>query len=180
MFKLAFTVVCIIFFAVTTVRAGEPFPNLKLEKNGVKQHSAYLEVTSPTPSLSDIPTPYILLYFFNVYCTNCDADMDKATALFEILDGQGLSGRIKMLGFGLNNAQFEVDFFRKTHHSPIPLFPIQNSHTKLPPDKDKHPAYLLINRTKKNTFETVFFHVGPIKEPTAFVHKILMAAGYGG
>lgn len=157
---------------------GEPFPDLELNGQMPSVYEAYLETDATPFHLSDIPAPYVLIYVFNVYCDVCGKDVPNANRVFEILDGRGLSDRIKMIGLGLNNSLFEVNFFRNKFSVPMPAFPYPESGTKITRGKDGYPACILI-RNRGGHPETVFHHDGPVENGEAFAAHVLRSAGYG-
>lgn len=163
----------------STVLGGEPFPDIELNGQQPSVYQTYLETEDTPLHLSDIPSPYVLIYVFNVYCDACDKDMPNANKVFEILDGQGLSNRIKMIGIGLNNSLFEVNFFRNKFSAPMPVFPYSEAGTRITHGKDDYPVCMLIRNNRESSPETVLYHDGPVENAEEFAANVLRSAGYG-
>lgn len=116
------------FFESIAVQAEEVMPvvDLKLPEN--QSHINYLGVDGApgeTFSISDIKTDILLIELFSMYCPYCQAEAPLVNELYELATAQEKEKgvRIKLIGLGASNSQFEVDYFRDTYDVPFPLFP---------------------------------------------------------
>jgi len=77
--------------------------------------------------LEEISTEVLLISVFSMYCPSCQKDAPRMNQLFEAIeDDPQIKGKIKIIGIGLKNSDYEVNLFRETFDVPFPLFPDKN------------------------------------------------------
>ena len=115
-------------FMSRTVHAEEVMPVVTLTLPDNKSHMEYLGINgSPgeTFSITDIKTDILLIELFSMYCPYCQAEAPLVNEFYELATAQEKEKgiRIKLIGLGASNTQFEVEYFRDTYDVPFPLFP---------------------------------------------------------
>ncbi len=125
---LLFFVGFVFFVLNETAQAEEAMPEVTLTLPENEKHIEYLGIKgSPgeTFSITDIDTDILLIELFSMYCPYCQAEAPLINEFYELASvqekEQGI--RIKVIGLGASNTQFEVDHFRDTYDVPFPLFP---------------------------------------------------------
>ncbi len=73
--------------------------------------------------LHALRAPVVVLEVFSMYCPYCQAEAPTTVELARLIERRGLADRVKLLGVGAGNTQYEVDVFRDTYAVPFPLFP---------------------------------------------------------
>lgn len=176
--KLLFTALILSALLTVGAHAGEPFPDLVLRGDIPAAQKAYLGINSDEPRLSDVSGKYILVEIVSMYCPVCQREAPLVNEIYRRLDERGYSGRIKMLGIGAGNSQFEVDYFRTKHSVAIPLFTDQDYTAHEALGQVKTPWYALVRQYDHTRLESVFTHAGEIENTEDFLQAILKAAGY--
>jgi peroxiredoxin len=120
-----------IFYCVTLSAAqetipavGETFPEIALSAPTDADHQIYLGLDGlGTFSLSQVKADALVVEIFSMYCPHCQREAPTLNAFFDKLESDPrLKGRVKLIGIGAGNSDFEVDHFRKTYQVPFPLF----------------------------------------------------------
>ena len=108
----------------TIPAVGETFPEIVLPVPADADHQAYLGIDgSGTFSLSQIKADALVVEIFSMYCPHCQREAPTLNTFFEKLQSDPrLKGRVKLIGIGAGNSDFEVEHFRKTYQVPFPLF----------------------------------------------------------
>lgn len=125
---LTLLVITVSNFFNDNAQAEEAMPLVTLTLPENQSHIDYLGING-TPgeafSIADIKTDILLIELFSMYCPYCQAEAPLVNELYEIASAQeeekGI--RIRLIGLGASNTQFEVDHFRDTYDVPFPLFP---------------------------------------------------------
>lgn len=116
------------FFEGISAQAEEVMPVVDLKLPDNQSHINYLGIDGipgETFSIADIKTDILLIELFSMYCPYCQAEAPLVNEFYELATAQEKEKgvRIKMIGLGASNNQFEVDYFRDTYNVPFPLFP---------------------------------------------------------
>jgi peroxiredoxin len=106
---------------------NEPLPELILEIPVAEYDIAYLGVSGKPGDefkLSDIEADILVIELFSMYCPYCQQEAPLVNELYEKMNLATKKGvRVKMIGIGASNSQFEVDHFRENYNVPFPMFP---------------------------------------------------------
>jgi peroxiredoxin len=103
---------------------GAPFPEITLTAPADGPDLKYLGIGKEgTFTIRDVAAPIVVVECFNIYCPYCQADAPTTVDLFgRIKADPRLSGRVRMIGIGMGNSDYEVGLFKEKYRIPFPLF----------------------------------------------------------
>jgi thiol-disulfide isomerase/thioredoxin len=110
-------------------RTAEQLPEFVLPVPGEEDHRTYLglDSSSGTFTVADIDADIVLIELFSMYCPYCQEEAPLINELYELMNGLPESGpRVKLIGIGASNSEFEVNHFRTTYNVEFPMFPDQD------------------------------------------------------
>jgi peroxiredoxin len=124
---------CIVAFALMMLftgpahavpAVGDPFPKIALQTPDGNADRSYLGIGGgKTFTIGDIAASVVVVEFYSMYCPHCQAEAPTTVKLFErIKKDPLLSKRVKMIGIGVGNSDYEVGIFKKKYGIPFPLF----------------------------------------------------------
>jgi peroxiredoxin len=127
-------IACIVCFAVFSVQAAAPpavggqLPDFKLPAPKSSADKNYLGVSgtffSGPFTIPQIKAKVVILQIFSMYCPYCQKDAPHVNSLYSRIENDPvLKGKIKLLGIGAGNSEYEVGVFKNKYNVPFPLFP---------------------------------------------------------
>jgi peroxiredoxin len=104
---------------------GGKLPAFKLQIPKSTEEKNYLGLSgSGSFSIPQIKANVAIIEIFNMYCPHCQAAASEVNKLYSAIENDpALRGKIKLIGIGAGNSQFEVDLFKKKYNISFPLFP---------------------------------------------------------
>ena len=100
--------------------------------------------------------------------------MDELYRLVE--SGPDLRNKIKLIGIGAGNSRYEVEVFKKTYHTPFPLFPDNEFAIHKALGDVRSPYFIVIKINKDGTHEVVHSELDSFREAHEFLELILGAS----
>ena len=99
--------------------------DITLAAPAAADHRAYLGLSeSTTFDPLDISGRLLIIEIFSMYCPHCQREAPLVNDFYAFVRRDAsLDADIRIIGIGVGNSAFEVDFFRKTYNIPFPLFP---------------------------------------------------------
>jgi thiol-disulfide isomerase/thioredoxin len=109
----------------TMPEVGKRLVAMRLPPPATDSHRAYLGLAGDGnfDPLS-ISGHLLLIEIFSMYCPHCQREAPDVNRLYEAIQASpDLRNRVKMVGIGVGNSEFEVNHFRNHYKVPFPLFP---------------------------------------------------------
>lgn len=164
-----------VFAMVHPPEEGGVLPEMILTVPEEMEYQKYLGVTGEkTFTVPQIKAEVVIIEIFSMYCPYCQKDAPVVNELYtKIMKDKNLKDRVKLIGIGAGNSDFEVDFFRKTYNISFPLFPDGDFsiHKKL--GQVRTPYFIGIKKKKEGTYRIFYSKRGAIEDAEKFLSLML-------
>ncbi len=159
---------------------GQDFPDMLLPAPALAEDAASLGIAPGRPfRLSDVKADFLLLEAMSAMCPYCQADAPHINEVHAAIQKQGLGDRLKVLGVGVNNTEFEMELFRAKYGM---LFPHVVDTDMTMVDKAGvvgTPTYFLLD-LRGQGLKVLHVVEGRMDSPDAFLRDILAKTGLRG
>lgn len=143
------------------------------------EHRDYLGLSEKTSfRIPDIPADVVIIEIFSMYCPHCQREAPSVNKLFRKIEAdKELKDKVRLIGIGIGNSDFEVSFFRKTFDVPFPLFADGDYviHKKL--GEVRTPYFMAISLRTEGEPRIFYSKLGGIKSPDSFLKMIRREVG---
>jgi thiol-disulfide isomerase/thioredoxin len=156
--------------AARGVPVGNTIPAFELKTPVSSEQRQYLGLKeSETFTLSQIPSKFLLVEFYSLYCHVCQRQAPTMNKIYKFIqNNETMHKDIKVLGIGIKNNQKEVETYRKTYDVEFPLFADSDKEvTKKTGIKDT-PLTVLIDESGK----VLLSHLGLVNDVDKFLREI--------
>lgn len=160
-------------------KEGQAFPALELAKPTQAAALKYLGLPPGAGvfSLGQVKAQVVLVEVFSMYCPICQAEAPRINQLNELIKARSLADRLKVVGLGAGNSDFEVGVFRDKYQVPFPLLPDPDFKAHKALGEPRTPWFLLLRTRPGAQPQIIFTHLGGIGEPPAFLDTLVQKAG---
>ncbi len=170
-------VLAVLLFAGTAfaepLQVGENFPDLTLTGNQTAAQLSYLGLSGHGPwLLKNIDADFVIIEIFSMYCPHCQAEAVHVNSLFKALKKSKSDKRIKLIGIGVGNSDFEVNFFRKKYQIEFPLFDDLEYKIHEEVGEPGTPHFYMVKLSDKKELKTVTSFAGRMKDPQHFLKTL--------
>lgn len=157
---------------------AEDLKNFRLHPPLTQEHAEYLGVERDKElSLSDIETDYLLIEIFSMYCPYCQAEATHVNDLFEKIRSSKHSDKLKLIGIGAGNTEYEVKYFRDKYDVEFPLFSDGDYAIHKIVGQVGTPYFFLARNKGGGEFEVLLEQEGAYKDTKTFFNRVIKAAG---
>ena len=159
-------------------KVGESLPVIKLIKPKETSELKYLGISgSGEFSVDSIKAQAIILQVFSMYCPYCQKDAPNVNRLHDLIEkNPDLKGKIKILGIGAGNTQFEVNTFRKRYQVPFPLIPDADFSAHKLLGEVRTPYFVVVKMSGPKKPEVVYSRLGAHDDVEAFLSEVVKLA----
>lgn len=174
LFSLFFVLSGLLSRAAENPVAGDTFPDIEFKKPSGSGDKEYLGLKGwGNFKIADIKAEVVIIELFSMYCPHCQAEAPLTRKMYEIIEkDKRLKGKFKIIGIGINNSDFEVDFFRKKYKIPFPL--ISDGANRLSESFGNiyTPDYIVVKMEGEKGAKIIFSEVGRLNDPKEFLDMI--------
>ncbi len=158
---------------------GGILPAIRLPIPGDSDEKIYLGLSGEGFfEIPQIKAEGVLIKVFNLYCPICQSSALAMAKLYrQIGNNPDLKGKIKLIGIGAGNTPTEIEFFKKTHHIPFPIFPDEDLTIHNLLGEVRIPSFIAIRMEKDGSPKIVHTHLGALDDTTLFLALIVEVYG---
>ncbi len=163
------------------VGRGDAMPDLVLAAPQDPALKAYLGLKGAGAfELQDIDARLVIVEIFSMYCPHCQREAPVVNRLYRLLhENERWRDTVKLIGIGVGNSPYEVNFFRETYEIPFPLFADGDFVIHKALKKPRTPYFLVLRREADGKMEIVDTRLGGFGDPAGFLRSILKKSGLG-
>jgi thiol-disulfide isomerase/thioredoxin len=185
-FSLFLTVALALFISLPTItfadETREPLPNLTLKVPNNETYRDYLGLKGQPGddfTLEDIDADVLLIQLFSMYCPFCQEEAPNVNSLYQaMLDFSQQDFKVKIIGLGANNSDFEIDHYRNTYNVEFPLFPDQDMNMYNTLGGKGTPGFIGSRKGADNHYSIVLRQSGGFYQVEEFFNELLRKSGY--
>jgi thiol-disulfide isomerase/thioredoxin len=128
-------------------------------------------------SISQIKAEVVIIEIFSLYCTKCQKIAPEVDKLYYLIESNpDLKNKIKLIGIGAGNSHYEVDVFKKTFHTPFPLFLDDDFTIHKALGDVRTPYFIAVKISQNGTDEVIYSELDRFEEAQVFLKFIVGAS----
>lgn len=168
--------------AASTNPESSALPEFTLTVPDSEVHREYLGLKGDAGSkfsLSDIDADVLLIELFSMYCPFCQEEAPAVNALYEAMQAYSNPDlKIRIIGLGANNSEFEVDHFRSAYDIRFPLFPDPDMKIYEALEGKGTPGFVGCKKDGEGGYTIVLRQSGGFHHHEEFLAELLRKSGY--
>ncbi|MBP1711208.1 MAG: putative rane protein, partial [Deltaproteobacteria bacterium] len=159
-------------------QVGSSFPEMKLPKPADSEDLKYLGLSgSGTFKADEVKGQVLIIQIFSMYCPYCQKDAPNVNRFFGLIENNPkLKGKIKILGIGVGNSQFEVNTFKKKYKVEFPLVPDADFQVHKMIGEVRTPYFIVMKLQGPKKLEVVYSRLGAHENVEAFLDEVIKLA----
>ena len=159
-------------------QVGSTLPEMKLLKPTDSGDLQYLGLTgSGSFSPDQVKAQALIIQIFSMYCPYCQKDAPNVNRLYGLMENNpNLKGKIKILGIGVGNTQFEVATFKKKYKVEFPLIPDPDFKIHKIVGEVRTPYFMVVKLNGPKKLNVVYSRLGAHENVEAFLAEVVKLA----
>ncbi|MGD2150640.1 MAG: redoxin domain-containing protein [Desulfobacterales bacterium] len=165
--------------ANSTPEKGGTLPAIKLDVPKDPAHRSYLGLSGEGLfDISEIKAQVVIIQIFSMYCPYCQREAFRVNELYENIEKDpNTRGKLKLIGIGAGNSQFEVDIFQKTYEVTFPLFSDGDFSIHKSLGEVRTPYFIGVKINDDGSHEVCYSSVGGFEKAERFLQIMLELSG---
>lgn len=157
---------------------GAALPLITLPVPEDPDEKEYLGLSgSSSFNIPQIKANVVIIEIFSLYCSKCQKIAPEVDKLYYLIESNpDLKNKFKLIGIGAGNSSYEVDVFKKTFHTPFPLFPDDGFTIHQALGDVRTPYFIVIKIGQEGTNEVIHSELDSFEEAHAFLKSIVSAS----
>jgi len=160
-------------------QVGASLPDMKIQKPADSAGLKYLGLSgSGTFSADQVKAQALMIQIFSLYCPYCQKDAPNMNRFFSLMEANPrIKGKIKILGIGAGNTQFEVNTFKKKYKVEFPLVPDADFTIHKIIGEVRTPYFIVVKLGGPKKREVVYSRLGAHEDVEAFLAEVVRLTG---
>ena len=162
-------------FAGQCPSEGDVFPDITLSVPKQEGDKDYLGITDTENfTIKGIKAQVLIIEIFSMYCPFCQKEAPIINELYELIQSKPvLKDKIKIIGIGAGNTQFEVDFFKSEYSIPFPLLPDESFSVHKAVGEVRTPYFFVLQIKPDGSNKIIYSKAGSIQDARSFLELIV-------
>ena len=180
-------VACVLCFMAFSVQAAPPavggqLPDFSLSLPKETADKNYLNISgsffSGSFRIPQIRANVVILQVFSMYCPYCQKDAPHANSLYNRIENDpALKGKIKLIGVGAGNSDYEVALFKKKYNVLFPLFSDGDLKIHKLLGEVRTPYFIGVKINPDRSHEVFYSRLGAIEDDQKFLKEMIALSG---
>ena len=139
----------------------------------------YLGLEKEAPFvLGNIRADMVIVQIFSMYCPICQREAADVNSMYDLVQADPrLKSRIRFIGIGAGNSDFEVAFYKENYQVAFPLFSDRDYAIHKQINEVGTPHFFGLKMTGNQSFEIIYSQSGEIDDPESFLKSLIRKAG---
>ncbi|MBA3037364.1 MAG: redoxin domain-containing protein [Desulfobacterium sp.] len=155
------------------------FPAFELPALKNESEKSYLGHTETGNfNIGQIKAKVLIIELFSFYCPHCQRAAPKVNELYQEMQKQdAIKEKIKIIGIGVGNSDYEVNSFKNTYQIPFPLFPDKSMGIFKLLQARSTPTFIGIKVNENGSLEQFYLREGGFDDIQKFLAEIIKLSG---
>jgi len=158
---------------------GDVLPEIILPMPQQPELQQYLGLSGKSSfSIPQVKADVVLIEIFSMYCPYCQREAPAVNTLYNKIESSShLKKKIKLIGIGAGNSEFEVDVFRKKYTIEFPLLPDNEFVIHKMLGEVRTPYFIGVKLDEGGMPSIFYSKLGSIGDPDNFLSLIQQLSG---
>lgn len=168
-----------LFAGVEPPKTGELLPEITLSVPMETEHQKYLGLPeSGQFTIPQIKASVVLIEFYSMYCPYCQDAAPRVNKFYSKIENDpDLRKKIRLIGIGVGNSQYEVDVFKKKYEIGFPLFPDADFSIHKLIGEVRTPYFIGIKIMEDGTHHVFYSKLGGFDDVDEFLSLLVQLSG---
>lgn len=161
---------------------GGVLPEVRLPAPGSSADRDYLGLNGKGFfRIPEIKAEVVIVEIFSMYCPYCQKEAPNVNKLFQtIQERSDLKKRVKIIGIGAGNTEYEVNLFKDRYKIPFPLFPDPDYSIHQILGEVRTPYFIAIQINRDGSHKVIYSQLSSFGDPEDFLKLLLKRSGIKG
>ncbi len=155
------------------------FPEFELPAIQNEAERNYLGVSKNGDfTIGQIKAEILIIEFYSFYCPHCQRAAPDVNEVYQQIQNRpDIKEKIKIIGIGAGNSDYEISSFKNKYKVPFPLFPDKRMEIFRSLRLRVTPTFIGIKINKNGTLEQFYFREGGFEDSQKFLAEIIKFSG---
>lgn len=161
-------------------RVGTYLPEMDLLKPKDSTDLKYLGLSGRGKSfkVNQIKAKVAIIQIFSMYCPYCQAEAPNVNRLYASIEGNpAFKNKIKIMGIGAGNSQFETGIYKKKYAVEFPLISDGDFRLHKILGEVRTPYFIAVTLDAKWPAKVIYSRLGALESNDVFLADIVKSAG---
>jgi thiol-disulfide isomerase/thioredoxin len=161
-------------------KVGSILPEIELLKPNSSGELKYLGLSGGSTSfkVNQIKAKVAIIQIYSMYCPYCQAEAPNVNRLYTSIENNpALKDKIKIIGIGAGNSQFEIGIYKKKYMVVFPLIPDDNFKIHKIVGEVRTPYFIAVTLNETNLPKVIYSKLGALENNDLFLAQIVKSAG---
>jgi peroxiredoxin len=175
-------------FAAVPLQAASPpavggqLPDFSLSFPKERAEKSYLDISgsffAKTFKIPQIKAQVVIIEIFSMYCPYCQAEAPNVNSLFNKIESNpALKGKIKLVGIGVGNSDYEVGVFKKKYNVLFPLLPDGDFKIHKLMGEVRTPYFIGVKINPDGSHQVFYSKLGAFEGVDQFLNQMIKLSG---
>lgn len=129
-------------------------------------------------TIPQIKARVVIVQIFSMYCPVCQKEAFRVNELYQAIEKRkDLKDKIKIIGIGTGNTDFEVGFYRDKYKVPFPLFSDEDNSIYEILGELRTPYFIGVKINSDGSDEVFYSRLGQFRDTSGFLKRIVELSG---